>query len=349
MRKSSILAAAIVVVIVAGGILYFWYTRLPEYSLWQARKAFERHDLSSFEKYVDIDSVSGSLIDQMLEVVDSKMDPQDGWVELGKALGKGLVTLAKPQLVQFTSQEIVSLVEKGRPEQQKATGKPASGGLSLSGIWRKTGGGQQCRFQGLEDARREGSLAFVGMKLLFQKYDAPLVLELKLRERAGYWQVAGLTNFSDFVRKLDELEKRHLAELNKPVLEAMRQTLAIEAIEKTTERGSWGFGRKVRFNLRLRNTGPKEISEFNAVIVCRLPGDKEGSGKEIKRIPIADTLRILPGEIANCLWTADVSLLSKADVLLYETPQSGLDIATEINTIRFADSSELKLAQEAEE
>ena len=40
------LTIAIVVTAVVGGIIYWQYTRTPKYSLWQAKKAIEQHDLA---------------------------------------------------------------------------------------------------------------------------------------------------------------------------------------------------------------------------------------------------------------------------------------------------------------
>ena len=58
----------LLVVALAGGYLYYQnFVGSPKYSLLQAHKAMENHDMEAFEKYVDVPSVTGSLIDQLAE------------------------------------------------------------------------------------------------------------------------------------------------------------------------------------------------------------------------------------------------------------------------------------------
>jgi len=42
----------LVIIVVAAAIYYWQWTHSPKYSLLQAKKAIENHDIVSFEKYV---------------------------------------------------------------------------------------------------------------------------------------------------------------------------------------------------------------------------------------------------------------------------------------------------------
>jgi hypothetical protein len=45
---------------------YWVFTGTPTYSLWQTKRAMERHDLGTFRKYVDVRGVSRALVDSLL-------------------------------------------------------------------------------------------------------------------------------------------------------------------------------------------------------------------------------------------------------------------------------------------
>ena len=66
------LIVAFLIILSAGGVYYWQYTKSPRYSLLQAKNAFEQHDLNNFEKYVDVEGITNSLIDQLLEISTEK-------------------------------------------------------------------------------------------------------------------------------------------------------------------------------------------------------------------------------------------------------------------------------------
>jgi len=134
------LTIAIVVTAVVGGIIYWQYTRTPKYSLWQAKKAIEQHDLASFEKYVDVEGVVNSLIDQILEISTEETKPQDEWEQLGETIGEGLIMLLKPQLTKILKQQIAEYVETGKFEEEKKGRESEELEISLSELWNKAGG-----------------------------------------------------------------------------------------------------------------------------------------------------------------------------------------------------------------
>jgi len=331
------LTIAIVVTAVVGGIIYWQYTRTPKYSLWQAKKAIEQHDLASFEKYVDVEGVVNSLIDQILEISTEETKPQDEWEQLGETIGEGLIMLLKPQLTKILKQQIAEYVETGKFEEEKKGRESEELEISLSELWNKAGG-RKSVFRGISYVTKEGKIAYVGLEFFQEKYDTSLILDLKMRDRGGYWQVAELINFLEFMRKLDDLETRRIAELNKPIIEVIKRTLVLESVQKYTTSDSWGFDKKVLFRLKFKNIGQKEIDEYKAILIC-----KTLDGKVLKTLSITDSDNISPGQTGGGVWSKDVNMFIANDNTLYEAPQSNLDISVEIQYIKFIDGSELKL------
>ncbi len=331
------LVVACFVILGAGGVYYWQYTKSPKYSLLQAKNAFGQHDLATFEKYVDVEGITNSIIDQMLETATELEQPKDEWEQLGETLGKGLVTLLKPQLSKLAKQQIAKLVETGKLEEEQQSTKSGEPDFSLSDIWNKAGG-EKAGFQGIEYIKKEGKIAYAGLKFFHKEYNTDLILDLKMRDKGGYWQVAELSNFADYMKKMDELETKRISELNAPIIEAMEKTFVVEEIGKRNKTDDWGIDKKVIFSLRLRNDGQKEIDEYKVLLTCY-----SLDGRELKSLSLVDDENILPGKTGGGAWSTDVNMFMTSDDLLFDAPQSDLDINVNIQYVKFTDGTELKL------
>jgi len=335
------LVVAFFIILFAGGVYYWQYTKSPKYSLLQAKNAFEQHDLNNFEKYVDVEGITNSLIDQLLEISTERKQPKDEWEQLGESLGKGLVTLLKPQLSKLARQQIAKLVETGKLEENRQRTKSEEPDFSLSDIWNKAGG-EKAGFQGIEYIKKEGKIAYVGLIFFHKEYNTELILDLKMRDKGGYWKVAELRNFADYMKKLDKLEIKRINELNAPIIEEMRKTLAVEEVQKRSKTDDWGIDKKVIFTVKVRNNGKKEIDEYKILLICNL------DGKELKRLTIVDDDNIAPGDIGGGSWSTDVNMFMTGDNLLFDAPQSKLKINAEIQYIEFTDGSVIELQKKGE-
>jgi hypothetical protein len=335
------LAAGLVVVSFvifgAGGVYYWQYTKSPKYSLLRAKNAFEQHDLVSFEKYVDVEGITNSLIDQMLEIATEQEKPKDEWEQLGEFVGKGLVALLKPQLSKLAKQQIAKLVETGKLEEEQESAESNKHDFSLSDIWNKTGG-EKAGFQGIEYIKKEGKIAYIGLKFFQKKYNTDLILDLKMRDKGGYWQVAEFSNFADYMKKIDELETKRIDELNAPIIEAIKKTLTVEEIRKRNKTDDWGIDKKVVFSVQVRNNGEKEIDRYKILLTCSLL-----DGKGLKSLNIVDDDNMLPGKTGGGSWYTDVNMFISGDSLLFDTPEAKLTIKADIQSIEFTDGTTLEL------
>ena len=303
MKKLFLIVAIIVIAILT---LYWQYIQSPKYSFLQAKKAIEQHNLASFKKYVDIEGIASSLIDYLLEPSTEEKE-QSIWEEIGEEIG---TKIAKTYLTKNLKQQIVKYVEIGKFEESD---------FSLSDLWNN--------FKDIAYVKKEGKIAYIGLEFFNEKYDTSLILELKMRDKGSYWQIAKISNFLEFMKKLDELVEKY----NEKIIEAMEQTLTLESLQKST---SW---KEVLFSLKFRNNDElKEIDQYKVKLIC-----KTLDGCVLKRFLITDTNNISPGQIGGGVWSADIN--TSCDRVLYRTPQSDLDISVEIQYIRFTDGSELKL------
>jgi len=231
MKKIIITVTVCLILIAIGGAGYWQYTiRKPEYSLWQAKKAIDEHDLMMFEKYVDTEGVVETLIDQFMDVCTENIEKEGGkYDKFGMGLVEGFVTLFKPRFTKLVKQEIVSFVETGdfekenKNESQKLSRKEdSSPEFSLENVWKNSGGGEN-RFQGIKYVKEEGKIAYIGLKFFSKKYEQTFIINFKMRGMDNYWQVAEITNLFDIMKELGIIEGVKETVLPKP-----EKTLGIE-------------------------------------------------------------------------------------------------------------------------
>ncbi|HEY9870671.1 MAG TPA: hypothetical protein V6D08_16005, partial [Candidatus Obscuribacterales bacterium] len=216
----TLLTLLLLLAVLAGAGYWYW-TTTPEYSIREARGAIKTHDIDKFRKYVDAESVASGMVDSFLAGPTREMR---GLGIVGHLLTFGLVTFIKPGLVAGLKQEMLDMVERGvqaaQPQDDapgpssphsdgggdaETPGATASDGISLKRTM-STFGFKGKLYNGTEYTRREGKLAVVGLKLYNQKYNRDFVLDVKLRDMGGYWQVIGLPNLTQLLQELIKLE-----------------------------------------------------------------------------------------------------------------------------------------------
>ncbi|MCC3156088.1 DUF2939 domain-containing protein [Hymenobacter sp. 15J16-1T3B] len=203
--KRLLLLLALAVLLIGGYLYYREVTTGPKFALGQAVKALHDHDVSSFEKYVDVESVTGSLVDQV--------------ADQGKALGfvlpgggmvaKGVLGLAKPQLAKAARKEMQRFVETGSLEAAVASQPQRLVKVSMAGLASKVIS-PESSFKGVKYVNEQGEQALVGLEFTQPKFDTTMVLEVKMRDRGDYWQVTEITNLGQTLGHVARLEKQKL-------------------------------------------------------------------------------------------------------------------------------------------
>lgn len=203
--KRILLLLALVVVLV-GGYLYIRDVMSgPKYALGQAVKAVHDHDVGKFEQYVDVESVTGSLVDQV--------------ADQGKAMGliipggglvaRGVLGLAKPQLAKAARKEVQRFVETGSLEAAAESQPERVVKVSMAGLASKVIS-PESSFKGVKYVNEQGEQALVGLEFTQPKYDTTMVLEVKMRNRGENWQVTEITNLGQALGHVARMEKQRL-------------------------------------------------------------------------------------------------------------------------------------------
>lgn len=193
----------LLLLLAAGGYAYYrYYTTTPTYSLLQARAAVAAHNPAAFEKYVDVESVAGGLIEQV-----ERQSGLLGLLNSGSGLLKGLGTALKPALTAGARKQVATYIATGSvAEARKADDSP----FSVAGL---VGGfvSDSSEFRGIAyEHTLPGGLAEVGLEFTQPRYDTTLVLKLQLADKADHWQVKQIANAGEVMDHIAQLEKRRL-------------------------------------------------------------------------------------------------------------------------------------------
>jgi hypothetical protein len=197
----------VLIAIAAGG--YYYYKSLkagPSYALMQAAAATQTHDLATFERYVDVDALTGHLVDDVVNQGSILTSLVPG----GSLAMHGALRFLKPQLTKAAHKEVQRYVETGSLEAAAAAAPKHMVNLSLTGlVGRVVGPGS--KFKGIKYTTEKGDEALVGLEFTQPKYDTTMVLEVKLlKQPDDHWQAKEITNTSDLVLGVARLEKKHL-------------------------------------------------------------------------------------------------------------------------------------------
>ncbi len=197
----------VLLALAAGG--YYYYASLrkgPEYALLQAAAATQTHDLAAFERYVDVDALTGSLVDDAAQ----NSGALAGLVPGGGLALRGGLSLLKPQLAQAAHKEVRRFVETGSVEAAQAAAPKRLVNLSFLGLASRVVSADS-KFKGIKYSTDKGSEALVGLEFTQPRYDTTLVVEVMLRKQAdGHWQAKRITNTGALLGQAARLEKKRL-------------------------------------------------------------------------------------------------------------------------------------------
>lgn len=206
-----LLLFVLLLALAAGG--FYYYNSLkkgPEYALLQAAAATQTHDVAAFERYVDVDALTGHLVDDVANQGGGLTALLPGG---GLALRGGL-QLLKPQLAKAARKEVQRYVETGSLEAAQAAAPKRLVNVSLLGLAGRVVS-PDSKFKGIKYATDKGNEALVGLEFTQPRYDTTMVVEVKLlKQPDGHWQAKQITNTGELVQGVARLEKQRLLKGN---------------------------------------------------------------------------------------------------------------------------------------
>ena len=213
MKKVYIVFIIIFLLLAIAGVVFWQYTTTPRYSLLQIKKAYDKHDFTSFEKYVDIETVTNSLVNQFLEKTLEANRTKDKEEIIGESFYKGLIEALKPKLNTIAKDQIADIIETGKFEEQKKNENSKDKESSSSNTLDRSDNVKNI-FQGIEYEKKEGKICYVGLKILNEKSNSTSTIDIKMRDKGGYWQVIEVLDILKFGETLDGSNSKFFNVLN---------------------------------------------------------------------------------------------------------------------------------------
>lgn len=333
-RKLLAVAAAIIVLGCAflGGVYWKW-TRSPEYSLYEARRAIEEHDVARFEKHVDLDSVLGRLVDDVLAVSMGDA-PTEGPEALGAGLASGLIQAMKPALVSAVKDQVIRGIETGDPGPRDDDAP-----VTLGNVANRLGTADLPALSP-NYVRTEGKISRIGLDYHHAQLDADLTLELKLRDMGGYWRVVEFSNVRDLLVHIQELTQQRLDALNAPIRERMSAMVTVASISKRRRSDRWGFDRRTEVRVELQNSSEAALRTVKLEVIPVL------SGEPILDEPMGFALdgELGPGETRTLQASIRANQFMEATMVLYASDD--VNFLIEVKEVEAVDGTSLRLWEE---
>jgi hypothetical protein len=202
----KLLLLVLLLALVGGGYYYFQTQKNgPKGALVLAAAAVQSHDMAAFEKYVDVSSVTGHLVDDVAQQGSTLTSLLPG----GSLVMGGALRMVKPALAKAAHQEVQRYVETGSLEAAASAAPKRLVNISLTGLASRVVS-PESEFKGIKYTREEGDNAFVGLEVTQPKYDTTMVVEVKMRRQGDHWQMTQITNSGELLRGVARLEKKRL-------------------------------------------------------------------------------------------------------------------------------------------
>jgi len=271
MSRTTKTLGALAAAVAIAGVGYWWHwTGEPEYSMQRIAQALVTHDVTEFQRLVDLSSVASRAVDDIMGSDLEESGPMGQMV--------------KPTLVQGITDAMKKAVERGAP----STDRTLTGNDRVQGLLQRL----VDNFEGVKYIKREGKIAHVGLKTRVPRLGVEQTLDVMLREMDHYWQVADISNLKQYMAETEMIEAEMLDAINKERLFAVA----------LAQKESWGEGNKrvVRIHAQVKNSYRTVTNARGALILST-------GGLELIRLAIKTDKPWEKGETREWTWYPDVT------------------------------------------
>lgn len=193
MQKKVGIGAVITVLLLLGFYFLYWI-KTPVYSLNLVREAIQKHDVQTFEKHVDLDSVYNKVFDDTLlaqeKITGENITSNPFAFAILQAMKPGIVSIIKNEtLSEIQNQEQTPAENKSKNSMQAKLATDLKAKSNFKNV----------EVKDVSTIDKNGDTAIVAIKLYNKKTDKDFDLKLKMTKlEDGSWKVKEITNWVDF-------------------------------------------------------------------------------------------------------------------------------------------------------
>lgn len=191
----------VVVAILCALAYYFLYwTKTPVYSANIIRESIAKHDVVTFEKHVDMDTLYGKGYDDAIIAIDRI----EGNGISTNPFAMGILQMMKPAIVnelKAKTLEEIKGVDNGQSSKKNQATKMAEGLQEKADV-------KNADFKDITVVSKENGEAIVAVTLHNKKFNKDFELKVKMAElQDGTWKLKEITNLVDFLVEVDKADK----------------------------------------------------------------------------------------------------------------------------------------------
>lgn len=251
MTKNIKLALIFTLVITLGVLFYFLYwTKTPAYSLQLIRTSIEKHDLVTFEKHVDIDTLMSHGFDDFLK---SQVKNEDDL-----KMAQNFAAMIKPGFVDALKNALKEYVQTGASDDKKE-GKetPATAVKNKTKL-------DSLQYKSSSTISKEGKNAVVEILFHDPQLSKDFALKLRMTELEDRtWRLVQLENLADFIIQREKAQEEKLAELNQPIAKELASYIETEKPSiQVVSLDSWGINKAAQIAIPMTFPQEKKIVQL---------------------------------------------------------------------------------------
>ena len=191
----------VVVAILCALAYYFLYwTKTPVYSANIIRESIAKHDVVTFEKHVDMDTLYGKGYDDAIIAIDRI----EGNGISTNPFAMGILQMMKPAIVnelKAKTLEEIKGVDNGQSSKKNQATKMAEGLQEKADV-------KNADFKDITVVSKENGEAIVALTLHNKKFNKDFELKVKMAElQDGTWKLKEIINLVEFLVEVDKADK----------------------------------------------------------------------------------------------------------------------------------------------
>lgn len=336
MGKNKKIIIGLFVCAILGICYYFFYwIKTPAYSINIIRESIQKHDVNTFEKHVDLDSLYNKGYDDMY-VAMSKITGEDF---SSNPFLAGMVQMMKPPLVAEFKHKTLEFV-KGNDNSQTSnqSSQDDTQTAVINGMENKANI-KNLDIRDVSTISQENDSAIIVLKVHSRNIGKDFDLKIKMNKLDdGKWKLKEITNLTEFIIETDKAEKEKLAEIDAPLKEQIYKVVETSLV-KGKKHVTDGLFPSYSLNItyQLKNISGKNI--IRATAYC-LFSDKQKN--EIASYKINDFPNMSPGATAISANNIKLNEFDATDKKIIATDPSTLRLGIKVMSVEFDDGTKIE-------
>lgn len=310
-------------------------------------RAVQQHDLSKFEKHVDLNSLYAHAYDDVVYYAFG--DPKEanpfllGIVQSLKTVVVPIMTEQTKHYVETGSiednTEETSDIDDTAPAPTPAPSPKTEGQQLAEQLKERTGFGTM-RYEGVESSEQVGKTADVAVKLYDKQLEHNFILHVKMYELDdGSWRLTEITNLKELLKEREQATAAKLKQLNSKVqaeldaaVTAVPGTIAIDSS------GGWFPSYTMQNTFTLNNISAKTITGLQGSVEVF-----DNDGMLLQRCRFNDYLTLAPQGSSSLKKLFSLNQFKPETVRLLRSDLKTVKWQVTISSVSFDDGSQLQL------